>query len=729
MSTELPLLRRVSEEEGDPDLFPPHVHQLHESGKAQAARKALQKHVTTERDTARRDKQMELAEDPYLWLEPMKGTPPLGTVNGIGFRLYGTHKPDGHGHYISTLYFTFVFIPLLPITSYVVQDAEGGGWYFLAKAPLPLFGRVWQLAAAALALLGVAGGVYGIYQDRTHVDLLAHNGSDVLMRVTVGDQTEQVPPHRFVEFDGLPTEALRATAVVPSGVEGGVVVQEVELDLTPHGGGDVVYNVGQFDIFEEAWVRYGPGDPPAGRFVGAGPLVVAEQDYVLRPAPKSLQVSDSKSHVDKSVLQPLDDTWSTSERVETMVSQMGIGPAADWAVAHVLLDPDDPAPQGLAMVALLQDPARGAALVEQLGALHPKSVPAHRFAQDVRIALGESPHALVVDYRDRAGAAPDDADLAYLHARMVARVDPERGRAAFEVVLAREPSHAWAQRAAAWEALRVEDMPLASRYFTSFAGDTPERVVEMLPLRLMVARVGAGSAWSDEVDALLDEAKAGGDSAFDIARRRLVHRAVGTDVSTAGLLDAYVKEWVAAGGEPATPKDEAWVSLLIARCRGDAGGIDAVSAKLGGEPGMDVALAEARLYAALSDGGDRAALGPVLATLDAGEPTGDTELLMTAAMLHTDRGEAESRVRALMEAHSPEGAVRILDPALDRTDAEAVRARMAEIDPPQRGIAWAILAVALEADGRGDVPLAAEARTLAQTWTYPGNAPRWAPAG
>ncbi len=725
MSPSVPLLRRVSQEQGDPDLFPEEVHQLHEAGKAQAARAALQKHIASGRDPERRDQQMAFAEDLYLWLEPMRGAPSMHTVNGIGTRLYGTHKPDGHGHYISILYVVVLFIPVFPLSAYVVQDADGGGWYFLARAPLPLFARAWRMAAAALAAVGIGSAAFATYQHGTHVDVLAWNGSPLPLQVSVGDEVQQVMPGRQATFDGVPAGPVPVSSAVIRG-DGVVVVDEREADLSAYGGDEVVYNAGGLDLFEEGWVRYGPGEPPAGRLLGPGPILHATQDYVLRPSPSSLQVSDSKKYVDKSLFQPLGDGWSTSERLDVVGQQLGYEAVAAWAVDHVELAPDDVIPHTVAMYALAADPEQGRAFVDRLLTLHPGNVSAHRFTQSLRMMLGEEVGEIAADYRGRAEADPASVDLAYLHARMVSLQDAPAGKARFEAVLARDPGHPWAQRALAFDALEREDAALASRYFTSFAADQPERVVELLPLRLMVARVQHGKVWNDELDALIDEAAASGDNAFDLARRRMMHQARGSSMSLDGVLHTYLKAWAAAGGDPAGPVDRAYLRLLLARARGDAAALDDAVEAAEEHPSLAVQVAQAQLIGALSDGGDRRALGSALAVLDTVEELdGDTIVLFHAAVHLTDPEAAAAAVVAAL-ANAPERSpLRVLEPALDRTDADAVSARIAQVEPAERGIAWAGIAVMLDAAGQADHPVAAEARARATVWGYPGNVPVW----
>lgn len=77
----------------------------------------------------------------------VKRTPSLFMINGCGFTLYGSTNPDpATGSHVATYYFTFVFLPILPICRYrVIQN--GNSYRFLSKVPLRPFDK-WHLAIA-----------------------------------------------------------------------------------------------------------------------------------------------------------------------------------------------------------------------------------------------------------------------------------------------------------------------------------------------------------------------------------------------------------------------------------------------------------------------------------------------------------------------------------------------------------------------------------------------------
>jgi len=93
-------------------------------------------------------------------LKPVRKAPPLRTVNGCGFKLYGSRPyPDNPQIKMPILYFTLGFVPVLPVGRYVAAS-EGNHWRFFATAP-------WTKGmkahfALATALLIYFGWFYGV---------------------------------------------------------------------------------------------------------------------------------------------------------------------------------------------------------------------------------------------------------------------------------------------------------------------------------------------------------------------------------------------------------------------------------------------------------------------------------------------------------------------------------------------------------------------------------------
>lgn len=86
-------------------------------------------------------------------LKKISSAPSLSTINGFGFKLYGSTDHDQETNsYLSTYYFVALFIPIFPICRYrVIQSRKG--YSFLGKAPLRSFDK-WHLSIS-LALIAL----------------------------------------------------------------------------------------------------------------------------------------------------------------------------------------------------------------------------------------------------------------------------------------------------------------------------------------------------------------------------------------------------------------------------------------------------------------------------------------------------------------------------------------------------------------------------------------------
>jgi tetratricopeptide (TPR) repeat protein len=97
----------------------------------------------------------------YSGLQPVTDPPPLATINGIGFALYGERDPDPITQsHIATYYFVILFIPIIPLACYRVIQ-RGNRWQFLGKAPL---------SAANKRHLWILLGVIGLFILRGFAD-------------------------------------------------------------------------------------------------------------------------------------------------------------------------------------------------------------------------------------------------------------------------------------------------------------------------------------------------------------------------------------------------------------------------------------------------------------------------------------------------------------------------------------------------------------------------------
>lgn len=130
---------------------------LGRAGEQSAARKELERIAKHAPEGLIRSEAQAALKGPPEEVEPVGTVPSLFTLNGVGTRLYGRGDAQPDGSYVTTLCFCVLFIPVFPLASYRVADAENGGYYFLGKVKLRrgwvMFRRL-LLAGLVFALSG-----------------------------------------------------------------------------------------------------------------------------------------------------------------------------------------------------------------------------------------------------------------------------------------------------------------------------------------------------------------------------------------------------------------------------------------------------------------------------------------------------------------------------------------------------------------------------------------------
>lgn len=128
---------------------------LRARGKLGRSRQVLSWLVASGQEPALREPAQALLDAPV----PIKSAPTLFTLNGIGTRLNGKRDTRDDGSYVSTLCFTVLFVPLVPIAAYRVTDAGAHGYHFHGKVPLSRFAEAVRVVAmlAVVALVASAG--------------------------------------------------------------------------------------------------------------------------------------------------------------------------------------------------------------------------------------------------------------------------------------------------------------------------------------------------------------------------------------------------------------------------------------------------------------------------------------------------------------------------------------------------------------------------------------------
>jgi hypothetical protein len=116
---------------------------------------------------------------------------------GIGTRLYGQRDYNAQSRsYVSTLYFTVFFIPVIPIASYRIVQ-QGSDRYALGKVPLStLAKKARMVVAASLAIAAVGAGTYGYLTSPGYIAGRQLSEADAL--VAAGSQAKAAALYKTV---------------------------------------------------------------------------------------------------------------------------------------------------------------------------------------------------------------------------------------------------------------------------------------------------------------------------------------------------------------------------------------------------------------------------------------------------------------------------------------------------------------------------------------------------
>jgi hypothetical protein len=97
-------------------------------------------------------------------MTPIQSAPSLSTINGIGFRLYGSRDADAYtGTHVATWCFTLLYVPVLMLRAYRVAQGANGKWYFIGREPLSRFARNWNRVLVTAVLATTAAVSYHLY--------------------------------------------------------------------------------------------------------------------------------------------------------------------------------------------------------------------------------------------------------------------------------------------------------------------------------------------------------------------------------------------------------------------------------------------------------------------------------------------------------------------------------------------------------------------------------------
>jgi hypothetical protein len=176
--------------------------------------------------------------DRFPEMQQIKKAPSLYTINGIGTSVYGQRDFDLEtGTYVKTLWFTFLFIPIVPLGAYRVVDVPPG-WAFLGKVPVSGVAKGWPVL---LLLVGL--GIFGGIGLKNHLE-----------------SPEYAAQQKLAQADGLREDGKLAEAaalyrdVAESGTEhAGRAMQTVADMLSDKALGEPVDAMEVAGVFRAAW--------------------------------------------------------------------------------------------------------------------------------------------------------------------------------------------------------------------------------------------------------------------------------------------------------------------------------------------------------------------------------------------------------------------------------------------------------------------------------------------
>jgi hypothetical protein len=261
------------------------------------AERLLRKRLEGELADDERRRILDLLRVRRIFVERAAKPPGLGRLNGVGTGMYGGADFDASdGTYLKTRYVSFLWVPIVPIDQWLVRDAENGGWYFLARAPLTREARrlsVAMIAVITAAVLTVVGLVLarGL---RPEVHLLNGLPADAELTIDDGDPvTVAAGAHTSLRV-GSGNRTFRCRI-------GGRVIDERRVSV-PAWSDFIAYSVAGAEALVEESIPYSadahrPGQEPTGRttvLVGQVWVVRSSMDYVFKDPPASVSIPSSE---------------------------------------------------------------------------------------------------------------------------------------------------------------------------------------------------------------------------------------------------------------------------------------------------------------------------------------------------------------------------------------------------------------------------------------------------
>ncbi len=497
----------------DPDLQrifdEPDIRAAFEGGDAGELERLLNRRRRFEPDPNVRLKIDELLQTRRLFVRPIDGAPTMFTLNGVGTMLYGRRDFDpSDGTYFATLWFTVLFLPIVPLRQYLVRDAGGGAYQFVGRVSMSRGPRRIPLVVAGLVVAALAAFAATSWHSGRHADVHFLNGLDTAVDIELDGQVVHVPS------DGRTTRRMAAgTYTVRATDPEGAILEEQVLSVS---GGDslVAYNVlGAAPLIVENVVYTGrlavvfpQGDPDFDHFIGQRVVHRANVDYVFKEPPAEITLRSETSVQRRRHAFVLPGGWRTSLNLLNSLGEMAGGATLMEGIA--LANPDDLTAIRLAwaLVDSTRGPEEGHAFVERLVERAPDAVEVHRLRQEAMGRAGRE--AEVRDlYRRMHADQPDSPMAAYLRARAEPLAE---SRSVYRDLLARFPDYYLAVHGYAYALAMSREFDGAVPLFERARLLDPENATFSWDLYL--ASLVASGRTDDAIAALADACRASPES-------------------------------------------------------------------------------------------------------------------------------------------------------------------------------------------------------------------------
>jgi hypothetical protein len=381
-----------------------------------------------------------------LFTMPVVKAPSLTTLNGIGSRLWGKSEAANDGTYVTTLFFTVLFLPIWPIAQYLVRS-DGNRYSFFGELPLSARLRTWRRAVGTLAVAGAAAVGVAVWQGGSAAQVQLLNGLDYEVAIEAGGAKRKLAP------------GARATARVDVGRQrfrttapDGRVVEEMDVEV-PRWTDLVVYNpVGAAALYVEPVVYVAKGEKGPNRT--AAPTVYAGQAFVardpvhypFRQAPAEMKLESSRKQEVRWHADVVEGGWRAA--VQTLVWTGRTADAATLAGRIAAAHPGSVEPwlQRIVLSNWAQGPEAALAAARDAAAAAPENADVHRQLAYFLLATGRGDEARRL-FEERARREPGSALAQYLRAR----IEPSRVAVPMlEALAKRFPADPNVHRALGW---------------------------------------------------------------------------------------------------------------------------------------------------------------------------------------------------------------------------------------------------------------------------------------